>query len=145
MSSAPFPFPRYPGNYGDSDKRSSLIERLQHSGIEASQPPKPRPFDMSEPFYQGGMWCFWLTADEEVLRYVSTLNCILTTSSSPLMRSMRGRRMFSINPRYNYEETWMWLYRTLELETEHIHLGDLWTDVLSDSFEEELSDSENDW
>lgn len=40
----------------------------------AGLPPRPRPFDLTEPFENHGVWCFWLTADVPVLELVARLN-----------------------------------------------------------------------
>jgi hypothetical protein len=120
--------------------KPSLFERLQSSNTAASRPPTPKPFHLTEPFQQpGGMWCFWLTADDDILSFVGQLSCVLSVSSQPAFaRSARGRAMFGINPRYDYEEAWMWIYRMLESETEPVELGGLWTEALEDEEENDL-------
>lgn len=100
-------------------------------------PPRPRPFDMTEPFLDRGLWCFWLTADERVLQFVSHLHCILAPPSSPFSRRPQGRLLLCINPRYDHEEAWLWIYELLQDETRLVELDDLWINALLDEPEEE--------
>lgn len=145
MTTAPFPFQRFPGNHEDGEPKPSLLERLRTSGAVASHPPQPKPFDMGEPFQQGGLWCFWLTADDEILQYVATLNCVLSATTPPFTRPTRGRRLFSINPRYQYDETWMWLYRHLETETEEVALADMWEQTLDLMLEDVVGEEDDEF
>lgn len=134
MSSSAFSRPPFNSNNKPGNNRTlSLIEKLQNSPIDAAQPPKPKPFDMSEPFQQSnGLWCFWLTADPHIIKFVSHLSCILPAPAPPFTRSTPGRTLFSINPRYQPEDAWIWVHRLLEGETEDVELSDIWADALED-------------
>jgi hypothetical protein len=143
----PSSFRRFEDDSDDEDSppvrhspKPSLFERLQSSDTLASRPPKPKPFHMSEPFQQpGGLWCFWLTADDPILRFVGYLSCVMNIgNAAPFPRSSRGHVMFGINPRYDHEEAWMWIYRMLESETQPVELGSLWTEALEDEEENDL-------
>lgn len=93
--------------------------------------PKPKPFHITEPNYERGLWCFWLASDEDVLQFVSNLNCILQPSfGSPFGRRLRGRVLFAINPRYDHEETWLWLHEILESESARVELNDDWESAI---------------
>lgn len=93
-------------------------------------PPRPKPFHMSEPAMQNGLWSFWLTADDSVLQFVNNLNCILPVAQSPFFRRTSGRVMVSINPRYDHQEAWTWIYSLLEAETQIIDLGETWEEAI---------------
>lgn len=97
--------------------------------------PKPKPFHITEPHQERGLWCFWLTADEDVLRFVHNLNCILTPplNNSRFGRRLTGRILFAFNPRYDHEETWLWLHEVLESETLQVELNDNWEDAIRDA------------
>lgn len=97
-------------------------------------PPKPRPFDMTEPFCEHGMWCFWLTADMPVLQFVTHLNCVLNVSFMPpsFISRPHGRVLVRINPRYDHQEAWLWLYEQLEFECRLFELNDSWEATLDD-------------
>jgi hypothetical protein len=102
------------------------------------QPPKPKPFHMTEPFQDRGLWCFWLTAEEPVLQYVCWLHCILTPPNpTPFHRRAPGRMLFSINPRYDYQEAWLWIYDLLQSETQTVELNAIWDEALGITAEEE--------
>jgi hypothetical protein len=136
MKSASSPFQRPPNTPPtNEEKKPSLLERLDQSGVRASVPPTPKPFDMSEPVQQpGGLWGFWLTADDDILRYVANLNCILNASAPPAFsRTLRGRRLFSINPRYDHEDAWLWIFALLEAEAKKVTLTDTWEDALKEA------------
>ena len=106
------------------------------------RPPKPKPFHMTEPAQERGVWNFWLTAEPEVLQFVCHLHCILQQPQNTLFRSRRpqSRMMFSINPRYDPQETWLWICDLLESETQKVELSDIWLNVLES--EEEESENE---
>lgn len=97
--------------------------------------PKPRPFHITEPHQERGLWCFWLTAEQDVLRFVYNLNCTLLPSGGalPFGRRLSGRVMFAINPRYDHEETWLWLHEVLESETKQVELNDNWESAIRDA------------
>lgn len=100
--------------------------------LSRSLPPKPKPFDMTEPFYENGIWCFWLTADMPVLQFVSHLNCVLNVSFLPPPFALRAhaRILIRINPRYDHQEAWLWIYDQLELESGEVELNVAWERAL---------------
>lgn len=98
-------------------------------------PPTPKPFHITEPTLQNGIWIFWLTADDPVLRYVNHLNCVLAVSQSPFARRANGRVMVSINPRYDHMEAWTWIRQLLESETKIVDLGNTWEEAIELAFE----------
>lgn len=139
MSTSPFQRPPSGGSDGknDDEQKPSLIERLRKLNIHPAFPPRPKPFHMSEPFQQpGGLWCFWLTADENIVQFVAGLNCIMQMPPPPFVRPAKGRVMYAISPRYNHEEAWMWIYRLLESETELVELSEIWENAFEDEPEE---------
>lgn len=93
-------------------------------------PPAPRPYHMTEPFLDRGLWSFWLAADPNVLEYVSNLSCILQPPFSPFQRRLQGRVLFSINPRYDHMEAWHWIKQTLDDETRFVELSDRWENAI---------------
>lgn len=95
-------------------------------------PPKPLPFHMTDPFQDRGMWCFWLTADTPVLQFTSHLNCVLSLSyAAPAFFSKpQGRGLVAINPRYDAQEVWLWIYELLESETHWVELDNSWEDAI---------------
>lgn len=99
--------------------------------------PQPRPFHITEPFQERGLWCFWLTAEQDVLEYVRYLPCLLSPAHSPFHRRVRGREMFSINPRYDYEDAWLWLIEVLESESHPVELNDDWESAIKQAYEPE--------
>jgi hypothetical protein len=115
---------------------------LSQSPNSKGQPPTPRPFHMTEPFYERGVWCFWLAADEEVLRFVSHLYCVLTVSFTPslLQRRQSGRGMVCINPRYDHQEAWLWIYDLLEGECNPVELDELWEQAINMAFHDDSID-----
>lgn len=103
--------------------------------------PKPQPYHITDPFMDRGLWCFWLSADEAVLEFISSLNCILQPSlGSPFQRRLQGRVMFAINPRYDHEETWLWVTELLESETNTVELGDDWEAAIDEARERTTGD-----
>lgn len=99
------------------------------------EPPQPKPYHISEPFQERGLWCFWLTADQSVLDFVLHLSCILQAPSNPFQRRLRGRILLSINPRYDHEEAWLWINELLESEAKQIDLQSSWEDAISKAVE----------
>jgi hypothetical protein len=97
-------------------------------------PPIPKPFHITEPFENHGVWCFWLTADMPVLEFVARLNCILYAGFNPsaLNRLPQMRVMYTINPRYDHQEAWLWIHELLETETARIELNDFWENALGE-------------
>lgn len=99
-------------------------------------PPTPRPYHLSDPFLDRGLWCFWLSADPEVLEYVSNLSCILQPpSGSFFQRRLMGRVLFAINPRYEHHEAWQWVKESLDAETHFIELNDRWENAITEAQE----------
>lgn len=101
----------------------------------ASQLPTPLPFHVTEPQLDRGLWCFWLTASDEVLKFVYNLNCILMPSfgGTPFGRRLSGRVMFAINPRYDHQEIWHWLQDILETEAANVELDDTWESAIQEA------------
>lgn len=97
--------------------------------------PKPKPFHITEPKKERGLWCFWLTADDDILKYVRHLHCILhpMSSGSFFTRRMNGRVMFAINPRYDHDNAWQWIVDMLQTETSSIELDDSWESAIDDA------------
>jgi len=96
--------------------------------------PKPHPYHITEPKQERGLWCFWLTADAEILQYISNLNCILQVSyGSPFQRRLRGRVLFAINPRYDHETTWLWITELLDSEAVPVELDSSWESAIHDA------------
>jgi hypothetical protein len=105
-------------------------------------PPRPKPFDMTEPHFNQGLWSFWLTAEPPVLTYVSHLPCVLQQAvGSPFLgrRPTQHRQMFTINPRYDYQEAWLWIYQQLDSEAREVELNDVWEGALTDADDEDDS------
>ncbi len=103
--------------------------------------PRPRAFHITDPFLDSGLWCFWLTADDEVLAFVRTLNCVLDPSAdSVFRRQARGRVLFGINPRYDHEEAWLWINDMLASETQQVELNQRWENAIDNAHETELDD-----
>lgn len=96
-------------------------------------PPKPLPFHMTDPFLDRGVWCCWLTADEQVLRFINHLNCVLNVSymTPPFMRKAQERVLVTINPRYDPQEVWLWMYELLEAETRAVELDTSWEEAIA--------------
>ncbi|GAB5491620.1 MAG: hypothetical protein Phog2KO_18350 [Phototrophicaceae bacterium] len=95
--------------------------------------PKPKPFHITEPHQEHGLWYFWLTSDDHILRYVQNLNCILKSKfggSAFGQTRLRGRIKFAINPRYDHQETWLWIQDVLTSETSIVELGTNWEDAI---------------
>ncbi len=104
-------------------------------------PPQPKPFHITEPKEERGLWTFWLTADDDILRFVQHLPCILQPQyNSPFQRRMKGRVQFCINPRYEPEDAWLWVVDLLETETEFVELNQTWEDALEDANKTEPGD-----
>lgn len=99
------------------------------------EPPQPRPYHITEPFQERGLWCFWLTADQTVLDFVLHLSCILQVPSNPFQRRLRGRMLLSINPRYDHEEAWLWVNELLESEAKTIDLQASWEEAINEAVE----------
>jgi hypothetical protein len=111
-----------------------------------AQPPRPKPFDMTEPVFERGVWTFWLTAEARVLDYVMHLYCILQQPLAPspfFVRRPQNRMLFSINPRYDHQEAWLWIHETLECESKDVELADIWNEILEDISSKEIEDQDN--
>lgn len=92
-----------------------------------------KPFHMTEPVFEDDLWCLWIYADSQILSYVQELECII---KAPHYRQLPGlppekRIKVAINPRYDYQEVWLWLWDILELETKHTTLSEQWENALS--------------
>jgi hypothetical protein len=81
---------------------------------------KPKAFVMSEPQFVG-VWLFMLTIDRKYWDFVKRMPCVNTTSE------LSGNNIHVwIDPRYDYEEAWLWIYEQLETETHEVVLGAVW-------------------
>lgn len=97
-------------------------------------PPRPKPFHITDPFQDRGLWCFWLTADDEVLQFVNNLPCILSPAMmTPFQRQLKGRVMFCINPRYEYQEAWSWINDLLDCEAKRVDLDEQWEEAIGEA------------
>ncbi len=87
-------------------------------------PPTPKPFHMTEPFQQNGVWCFWLTADPDVIEFVRHLSCVLNVGymAPNFFRRPNNRVMITIDPRYEHEEAWLWMHEQMETESNRVEL-----------------------
>lgn len=116
-------------------------DNLNHSKRRVSNIPKPRPYHITNPFQDRGLWCFWLAANDDVLDFVSTLNCILMPAlGSPFQRRMRGRVLFAINPRYDHEEVWLWINELLDSEANLVELDEYWESAIDEARASETRD-----
>ena len=106
-------------------------------------PPTPKPFHITEPKFERGLWSFWLTADDDILQYVRHLNCILQpmSSGSFFTRRLTGRVMFAINPRYDHQQAWQWIVDMLQTETSSIELDEKWESAIDDALPNKSDDS----
>lgn len=101
-------------------------------------PPKPKAFHMTEPVCERGIWSFWLTAEEPVLQFVNTLNCVLPFLNSPFMRRPILRSTVSINPRYDPQEVWHWIHALLETEAQKVDLNEAWEMAIDEAVTTEV-------
>ena len=97
--------------------------------------PKPKPFHITEPVLNNGLWSFWLTAEDEVLAFVQNLHCMQIAQksrfgSSRFQAKLSGRAHFTINPRYNHDEIWAWLHEVLTAEANTVALSDSWESAI---------------
>ncbi|MCA0456291.1 MAG: hypothetical protein LCI00_20090 [Chloroflexi bacterium] len=100
-------------------------------------PPRPKPFHMTEPAFQNGLWVFWLTADDNVIQFVNALNCVLPFANSPFFRRAGARILVSINPRYDHREAWAFIQEVLQGETELVDLGESWEQAINGACQHE--------
>ena len=105
--------------------------------------PKPKAYHITEPKLERGLWCFWLTADDEILQYVRHLHCILQpmNSGSFFARRLTGRVLFAINPRYDHQEAWQWVVDMLQTETSSIDLNEQWESAIDDALPNKSDDN----
>jgi len=122
---------------------STLFSGSHPSPKRHALPPRPIPFHMTDPFQDRGMWCFWLSADDHVLQFVSHLNCVLNISyMSPFSPRPRGRALIAINPRYDAQEVWLWIDELLETETKEIELDESWENAIATACAEQPKDDD---
>ncbi len=97
--------------------------------------PQPEHFHITEPEFERGLWCFWLTADRCILEFVNKIYCIMEAPHHRVLpgRQLEDRTKFAINPRYNHQEIWKWLCQVLEVEARHIMLDAQWEDAILDA------------
>ena len=101
-------------------------------------PPVPKPFHVSDPFLERGLWCFWLTADESALQFVGHLPCVLSISNSGrgFIRRPNSRVLIELNPRYDHKEAWSWVCELLESDTRLVELEETWESAIETAFED---------
>ncbi|HEX2906052.1 MAG TPA: hypothetical protein VHO69_04285 [Phototrophicaceae bacterium] len=87
---------------------------------------------MVEPHQEQGIWCFWLTADLPVLQFVTHLSCVLNVAymPPPFLTRPQARILVRINPRYDPQEAWLWIYEQLERESLPVELNAVWETAL---------------
>jgi hypothetical protein len=96
-------------------------------------PPKPKAFHMTELVCERGIWSFCLTAEEPIFQFVNRLNCVLPFLNSPFMRRPILRAVVSINPRYDPQEAWNWIYALLEMEAQKVDLDEVWETAIDEA------------
>lgn len=126
---------------------STMPEKSHPRRPFAGLPPKPRPFDLTEPFDNHGVWCFWITAELPVLRLIAELHCILYSgfNLSPFNQLAQQRVLYTINPRYDHQEAWLWIHELLETETRNLELSEAWENALDDICRDETECSDEGW
>lgn len=69
-----------------------------------------------------------------MLDYVGHLHCILNTPAPfPFQRRPQGRQLFTINPRYDHQEAWLFIYDSAEAESKNVELNEIWEKALEDA------------
>ena len=74
------------------------------------------------------------------------LYCILQQPLAPspfFARRPQNRMLFSINPRYDHQEAWLWIHEMLECESKDVELADMWNQILEDVSQNEIKDQDN--
>ena len=70
---------------------------------------------------------------KSINHFVQHLECLV---KAPHYRQLPGlppekRIKVAINPRYDYQEVWLWLWDILEFETKNVDLSEQWENALS--------------
>lgn len=113
-----------------------MNEETQKSPFKGDMPPlpKPKPFHITKPILNNGLWSFWLTADDEVLAFVQNLRCMQIAPQNRFggfqQQHLTGRAYFTINPRYDHNEIWVWLHEVLSTEAQSVELGETWEEAI---------------
>lgn len=83
---------------------------------------KPKAFVMSEPVaHILNHWIVMIAIDYAYFDFIRAMPCVLSTEAW-IGREIR----VYIDPRYDYEEAWLWIYEQLETETREVELGEVW-------------------
>lgn len=86
---------------------------------------RPKAFVMENPqniISGSGNWQFWLTAPLHVYDLVASWDCVAHLHYEDVWK----RAYVVIDPRYDYQEAWLWIYEQLEAETQQVELSDVW-------------------
>jgi hypothetical protein len=89
---------------------------------------KPQPFVMENPVNiasGSGNWQFWLTLPQDkrsLYDVVASWDCVSHLHYEDVWR----RASVIIDPRYDYEEAWLWIYEQLQIETAVVELSEFW-------------------
>lgn len=84
---------------------------------------KPKPFVMENPEqYAPGKWQFSLTAPDSLITFTKNLACVVN-----VVPIYGESHLVVINPRWDYQEAWMFIYEQLESESNETKLDDVWT------------------
>lgn len=80
---------------------------------------KPKSFVMNNPgqFGIGGTWAFRLYAEPSLIAFVANLAPVYD-----LFSYTSESCAVSIDPRWDYEEAWLWIYEQLETEAQEVDL-----------------------
>lgn len=98
--------------------------------------PRPRPYHMTDLFFENGLWKFWLTTDEALVEMVYHLPCVIPPGFTPFGRRINSRTVIQIDPRYDAKEAWRWVQETLEAESRRVELRSDWEDALTGALHE---------
>lgn len=85
----------------------------------------PAPYHISEPIFEDGLWCFWLTANDDIIHYVLHLDFIILPPKFRILPGLlpSGRTKYAISPRYIFEEAWIKLQECLDMECNNVDLS----------------------
>ncbi len=118
-----------------------LFPKQESPSEKPTLPPRPKPFHITEPFEQRGVWAFWLTAEPEVIQFVRHLSCVLQVvyNGPPFFQRPNNRVMVTFDPRYEHEEAWLWVHEELEAESVPVELAEEIEAALDDAIPEDTS------
>jgi len=84
---------------------------------------KPKAFALDNPIINHGQCLIPLVIDQRYHEFVRAMPCTLRVDD---FMSMPNLLHLHIDPRYDFEEAWLWIYEQLEAETNKVELGDVW-------------------